>query len=78
MASGPGEEEGACERHEDYRKTRRREKSANKHFPHHHNYPSDWTVKWGKGGGGGYGTWIGNIYTEAESGRVCCQNSKVE
>lgn len=33
MASDPAGEVGACERHEDYRKTRRRKKSANKHFP---------------------------------------------
>lgn len=49
MASGPAEEEGACERHEDYRKTRRRKKSANKHSPHHHNCASDRTVTRGKG-----------------------------
>lgn len=49
MASGPAEEEGACERHEDYRKTRRRKKSANKHSPHHHNCASDRTVTREKG-----------------------------
>lgn len=51
MASDPAEEAGACERHEDYRKTRRRKKSANKHSPHHHNCVPDRIVT--RGGGGG-------------------------
>lgn len=51
VASDPAEEAGACERHEDYRKTRRRKKSANKHSPHHHNCVSDRIVTRGKGGG---------------------------
>lgn len=29
-------------------------------------------------GGDGYGTWIGNIYTEAESDGVCCGSSEGE